>query len=465
MLRLHKLQNSVEASPSPVYGAALLMRFGFIPIEGSNPSASATERNGKGSMRRVIAGLSAVGLMLGLAPAAAANPWAGVQAWETATVQRVVDGDTVIVRDAVTNQRSRIRLLGINSPEIDTAIKGGQCGGWQAKDALESLLPVGTQVRLLSADPSSKGRDDRPQRVVLAYNPLTNDFDLDMAWAMAERGWGIWYTVAREAAMSQLYRDVVAGAQQRGDGIWNPSLCGELEQPDAKVEMRISRAPGGKPNDEWVEVRNTGATDVDLTDWLLRDSGNQAWFRFPPGSILTPGEYRIVHTGSGTPGTPNPRDLYAGYTARIYPEPGRAPALLGDGAYLLDRYGNYRFWRQYPCTYECEQNPHDGAIVIEDLSLGKKRGKARAATQWVRFANRGVETVCLDGYRVVTGSTTYRIKPGTCLAPGTTWLLRVGRGRDTATVAHMNRTVPTLWASGSVRLITDREQTIVERFW
>gem|GEM_PF-3790083 len=24
-----------------VYGAALLMRFGFIPIEGSNPSASA----------------------------------------------------------------------------------------------------------------------------------------------------------------------------------------------------------------------------------------------------------------------------------------------------------------------------------------------------------------------------------------------------------------------------------------
>ncbi len=30
-----------------VYGAALLMRFGFIPIEGSNPSASAvvTDRN------------------------------------------------------------------------------------------------------------------------------------------------------------------------------------------------------------------------------------------------------------------------------------------------------------------------------------------------------------------------------------------------------------------------------------
>ena len=30
-----------EASPSPVYGAALLMRFGLIPIPGSNPGASA----------------------------------------------------------------------------------------------------------------------------------------------------------------------------------------------------------------------------------------------------------------------------------------------------------------------------------------------------------------------------------------------------------------------------------------
>jgi hypothetical protein len=31
----------MEASPSPVYGAALLMRFGFTPIRGSNPRASA----------------------------------------------------------------------------------------------------------------------------------------------------------------------------------------------------------------------------------------------------------------------------------------------------------------------------------------------------------------------------------------------------------------------------------------
>lgn len=415
--------------------------------------------------RGSIAAVLAIVLVGGNPSGAMAGPWDGVTAWETARVTRVVDGDTVMVRDEVTNQLQRIRLLGINAPEIDTAIKGGQCGGWQAKDALSSILPVGTRVRLLSASQASKGKDARPQRVVLAYDPLTEDFDIDVGWAMAERGWGIWYTVAKEAAMSQLYRDVIAGAQQRKEGIWNTSLCGELEQPDAKIEVRISRAPNGLTNDEWVEVRNVGTTDVDLTDWLLRDSANQGWFRFPPGSVLTPGEYRVVHTGSGQPGSPNPRDLYANYKTKLYPEPGRGPALLGDGSYLLDRFGNYRFWREYPCTYECEQIPHDGAIAIEDLSLGKKRGKARAATQWVRFVNRGAETVCLDGYRVVTGSTTYRIKPGTCIAPGAKWLLRVGKGIDNTSTAYLNRSLPVLWNSGSLRLISDREQAIVERSW
>jgi hypothetical protein len=132
---------------------------------------------------------------------------------------------------------------------------------------------------------------------------------------------------------------------------------------------------------------------------------------------------------------------------------------------LLDRYGNYRFWREYPCTSECEDLPHGGSIVVQDMSLGQKRGAVRAATQWVRFQNIGEAQVCLDGYRVVTGNTTYRIKPGTCVDPGATWLLRVGRGTDTADVAYLNRRLPVLWNSGTLQVITDREHVIVDRSW
>ena len=421
-------------------------------------------------LRMVLAGFTAALLpitFLAASPTQAA-PWDGVQVWETAIVSRIVDGDTLIVNDQVTGAESRIRLLGINSPEKDAKAKGGQCGGWQAMDALSALLPLGSTVRLLSSDPNSRGKDARPQRVVLAQNPITGEYDFDVAWAMAERGWGLWFTVAKEASMSSLYREVIAGAQARKEGMWNPNLCGELEQPDASIDLRITRgAIDSSPTDEWVTVRNTGAADVDLSGWTLRDSGNTGWFTFPGGSIINPGDFRVVHTGARPSTANDPRSLYANARIRLYPDPGtgRPNTLLGDGSYLLDRYGNYRFWREYPCTIECAADPLNGSIIIEDISLGKKRGKARAATQWMRLLNRSDLTQCLDGYRIETGNTRYRFPSGTCIAPGGTWSLRVGKGKPLSNTAYLGKTVPVLWTSGSIAIYSDRDQIIARRSW
>ena len=110
------------------------------------------------------------------------SPWDSIQSWETGTVQRIVDGDTMLVTDDVTGATSRIRFIGINAPEIGGKDHGGQCGGWQAKAVLEELAPVGTKVRLASLDPASKGKADRPQRTVLAWNPISQEYDQDLAW-------------------------------------------------------------------------------------------------------------------------------------------------------------------------------------------------------------------------------------------------------------------------------------------
>ena len=394
---------------------------------------------------------------------AKAGPWDGVTGWETATVSRIVDGDTLIVTDEVTGASSRIRLLGVNAPEIDTAQHGGRCGGWQAKDVLKELLPVGTRVRLASADRSSTGKNARPQRVVLGWNPQTGQFDFDVAWAMAERGWGLWFTVPREAAMSSLYRQVIAGAQQRKDGMWNPALCGTLEQPEANVQIRIARAVrGSAPNDEWVMVRNAGSAPINLSGWLLRDSGNQGWFTFPDGSVLNPGDYRVVHTGNGTAGMPDAHDLYANYPRQMYQPTGTGPNLVGDGAYLLDRFGNFRSWREYPCLGPCAAAP---PIGIQDLSLGRKKGAKRAATQWVRLVNQGPSVVCLDGYRISTGSQDYRLPPNTCLDPGATWTLHIGTGVADAANAYWGLSQPALWTHGSVTVIDDLEAVVASRRW
>ena len=420
--------------------------------------------------RLLTAALVAFAVLAGAVPAQA-GPWDGVTAWETATVKRIVDGDTLIVTDDVTGAQSRIRLLGINSPESPHgSANAGQCGGWQATEALKGFLPVGTKVRLLSADPTSKGKANRPQRVVLAYNEATKEFDLDIAWAMAERGWGLWYTVAKEAAMSSLYRQVIERAQERRQGMWNPTLCG-TDQAEANLTLRIHRGDAGKPvNDEYVVVKNEGAAPVDISGWVLRDSGNQAWFPFPGGSILVPGDYRVVHTGAGTPTLPQPRDLYVGHRARLYTAAGQGPALLGDGAYLLDRFGNFRFWREYPCTAECLDDPYRSALLIDNYSLGEKKGKKRAQTQWVRILNRGTATHCLDGYRIETGNTRYSFQPGTCIPPGGTWTLNVGRPPkgspiDFTTTDFLRMRTPALWTSGSITMLTDQDRVIAKRSW
>jgi hypothetical protein len=300
---------------------------------------------------------------------------------------------------------------------------------------------------------------------VLAWNPQSKEFDIDLAWAMAERGWAIWFTVAREAAMSAKYRAVIEGARDRQVGLWDPATCGGLEQPEARVDLRLGRAPGSTaPGDEWVTVRNIGSTDIDLSGWVLRDSGNQGWFTFPGGSALAPGDYRVVYTGAGVPGSRTGRDLYVGAKVPLYQEPGSAPFLVGDGAYLLDRAGAYRFWREYPCVGTCATESL-ADVTIESYSLGRKKGLTRAQSQYVRLVNVGAQTRCLDGARIETGSSVYRVPPGICLPPGGTWTLVGGPGIDNATVAHWNRTVPALWASGTLSLIDDLGRTVANRAW
>ena len=412
----------------------------------------------------VIAALLTAAISWPVSASVKASPWESIQSWETGTVNRVVDGDTMMVKDDVTGAISRIRFIGINAPEIDGKDHGGQCGGWQAKAVLEQLSPVGTKVRLASLDPASKGSNARPQRTVLAWNPLTQEYDQDLAWAMAERGWGHWFTVPNEAAMSSLYREVIKSAQQRKVGIWDPNLCGENEQPDANIGLRVNRSTGAL-NEEWVTIRNLGDTPVDLSGWRIRDTGNTAGYTFPGGSVLNAGDFRTLRTGVGTPGGTDGRTLFLGKKTLVYQNPGSGPYLVGDAVYLLDRFGNYRFTREYPCLNGCDLDSLEGNVVISELSLGKKKGAKRAATQYVRLLNNGPATQCLDGYRIETGSTVIRFDPGTCLAPGETWTLRGGVGTNTTSNRFLSLSIPMLWSTGSLKLISDREQVMGQRTW
>src|SRR2546423_5036043 len=62
------------------------------------------------------------------------------------TVERVIDGDTVVVR--LPGGHERVRLVGIDTPETVDPRKPVQCFGKEASNHTKSLLPAGTAVRL-----------------------------------------------------------------------------------------------------------------------------------------------------------------------------------------------------------------------------------------------------------------------------------------------------------------------------
>lgn len=68
---------------------------------------------------------------------------------DTTAVDYVLDGDTIEVTDAAGSSQ-RVRLLGINTPEVPHDDEPGQCGGEAAAEQLRTLLPEGTAVELIS---------------------------------------------------------------------------------------------------------------------------------------------------------------------------------------------------------------------------------------------------------------------------------------------------------------------------
>lgn len=64
----------------------------------------------------------------------------------SATVKRVVDGDTIEI--AIGGKTERVRLIGVDTPETKHPTKGVECFGPEASAYTEQLLPEGTALRV-----------------------------------------------------------------------------------------------------------------------------------------------------------------------------------------------------------------------------------------------------------------------------------------------------------------------------
>ena len=139
----------------------------------------------------------------------------------SATVVRVVDGDTLVAR--VQGADERVRLIGIDTPE--THGPGGlrECFGQEATRHLEELLPARTPVTLVR-DVEERDRYGR----LLAYVYRRSD-DLFVNMAMARDGFAAPLTIAPNVAHAEAFVVAAAAAREAERGLW--AACGGADTP------------------------------------------------------------------------------------------------------------------------------------------------------------------------------------------------------------------------------------------
>ena len=138
-----------------------------------------------------------------------------------AIVERVVDGDTIIVD--VNGNRERVRLLGIDTPESVSESRPDQCYGAESSAYLSQLLPAGSDITLIR-DIESRDKYDRLLAYVVRYSDqLFVNLDL------VERG----FADALNYEPNSYYRDLFASAeaQARADNVGLWGVCGGPDVP------------------------------------------------------------------------------------------------------------------------------------------------------------------------------------------------------------------------------------------
>ena len=154
-------------------------------------------------------------------PIAELEPAATTEAY---TVAYVIDGDTIEVTTPE-GEAERVRLLGINTPEVGRDGEAGQCGGEAAAEQLEKLLPEGTAVQLVS-----DGRADNEDRYGRLLRYVETEDGTDAGALLLTEGYAYAWVPASEPAPERMddYETATAAARAASAGAW--ADCPDLGQ-------------------------------------------------------------------------------------------------------------------------------------------------------------------------------------------------------------------------------------------
>jgi endonuclease YncB( thermonuclease family) len=288
----------------------------------------------------------------------------GESIWETGTVIRVEDGDTVDVQTC--RGQLNVRQIGIQAPETVKSTHFAQCGGAEASTFMKALLPVGTEVQLRSNNYASANNYEalaRPYRYIFAKDAQGN-FTIDVQAKLLEAGLSMWFPNDNEYVRNYQYLEILNDAAKRGVGLWSGALCkNERDKtPIGAIEIWIetdSPLPNENPFGEYVLLRNTTGTNIDLSGWSIRDTSLELFetkYAFPAGTIVKAREILTIYLGAALPNFPlAANEIALGLTKAILQNPSPLGGkYTGDGIYLqtpllANGGGNMRAWLHRHC--------------------------------------------------------------------------------------------------------------------
>ena len=288
----------------------------------------------------------------------------GESIWETGTVVKVEDGDTVFVQTCRGNLD--VRLIGVQAPETAKSTHFAQCGGLEASKLMKALLPVGTEVQLRSNNFASANNYQalaRPYRYIFAKDAQGN-FTIDVQAKLLEAGLAMWFPNENEFVRNLQYLELLNSAASNSVGLWSGSLCGNEMDKTAMNAIEIwveldSPLPNENPFGEFVLLRNKTEQEINLSGWTLRDTSlelNDSKYAFPSGTILKGNSILTVYLGAPLQNFPlAPDEIALGLSKAILQNPSASKEkFTGDGIYLQTPLlsnggGNMRAWIHRPC--------------------------------------------------------------------------------------------------------------------
>jgi endonuclease YncB( thermonuclease family) len=150
---------------------------------------------------------------------------------EEATVERVADGDTIVLDGG-----ERVRLAQIDAPELGQ----GECYSRKATAALRRLLPAGTKVRI-ETDPKLDEVDEYGRRLAYVFKGNLNvNIELVSRGAAAA-----FFFQGNRGRFAKALETATKHARRRRHGMWKD--CRVTWRPNAQVQTSSRRGGQARP--------------------------------------------------------------------------------------------------------------------------------------------------------------------------------------------------------------------------